>query len=180
MSQTFRERRDFPVPMRWLHAGSDLSRPDHGDQRSRAPVDAFRALAEMPITRFPISPVQIRPPSCGVASTIELGATSNPHSTRCPAGAQLPATSCLGAFWTPASSAAESLVMPASKNQHTTGLMHRSKQHRYSRQLRLARDERLPSHSITSLAVANNVGGKSSPSDLAVARLSTKSNFVIW
>src|SRR6516225_7851841 len=26
--------------------------------------------------------------------------TSNPHSTRCPAGAQLPATSCLGAFWT--------------------------------------------------------------------------------
>jgi hypothetical protein len=40
-----------------------------------------------------------------------------------------------------------------------------------------ARDERLPSHSITSLAVANNTGGKSSPSDLAVARLSTKSNF---
>jgi putative ABC transport system substrate-binding protein len=36
---------------------------------------------------------------------------------------------------------------------------------------RLAQN-RLPSHSITSLAVANNVGGKSSPSDLAVARLS--------
>jgi hypothetical protein len=66
------------------------------------------------------------------------------------------------------------------KGVNTTGLMHRSKQHRYSRQLRLARDERLPSHSITSLAVANNAGGKSSPSDLAVARLSTKSNFVIW
>ena len=29
--------------------------------------------------------------------------TSNPHSTRCPAGAQLPATSCLRAFWTPVS-----------------------------------------------------------------------------
>ena len=29
--------------------------------------------------------------------------TSNPHSTRCPASAQLPATSCLGAFWTPVS-----------------------------------------------------------------------------
>ena len=28
---------------------------------------------------------------------------SNPHSARCLAGAQLPATSCLGAFWTPAS-----------------------------------------------------------------------------
>jgi len=43
------------------------------------------------------------------------------------------------------------------KGVNTTELMHRSKQHRYSRQLRLARDERLPSHSITSLAVANNV-----------------------
>jgi hypothetical protein len=29
---------------------------------------------------------------------------SNPHSARCPAGAKLPATSCLGAFWTPAAS----------------------------------------------------------------------------
>jgi hypothetical protein len=28
---------------------------------------------------------------------------SNPHSTRCTVGAQLPATSCLGAFWTPVS-----------------------------------------------------------------------------
>src|ERR1700739_483112 len=28
---------------------------------------------------------------------------SNPHTARCLAGAQLPATSCLGAFWTPAS-----------------------------------------------------------------------------
>ena len=27
----------------------------------------------------------------------------NPRSVRCPVGAQLPATSCLGAFWTPAS-----------------------------------------------------------------------------
>jgi hypothetical protein len=29
-------------------------------------------------------------------------ALSDPHSARCPAGAQPPATSCLGAFWTPA------------------------------------------------------------------------------
>jgi len=34
--------------------------------------------------------------------------TCNPHSARCLAGAQLPATSCLGAFWTPASSACRS------------------------------------------------------------------------
>src|SRR5438309_1481410 len=38
----------------------------------------------------------LRPPSSSAL-------TSNPHSARCPAGAQLPATSCLGAFWTPAS-----------------------------------------------------------------------------
>src|SRR6202022_620422 len=30
---------------------------------------------------------------------------SNPHSARCPAGAQPPTTSCLGAFWTPAATA---------------------------------------------------------------------------
>src|ERR1700756_5241900 len=29
--------------------------------------------------------------------------TCDPHSARCSAGAQLPATSCLGAFWTPVS-----------------------------------------------------------------------------
>jgi hypothetical protein len=28
---------------------------------------------------------------------------TNPRSARCSAGAQLPATSCLGAFWTPVS-----------------------------------------------------------------------------
>ena len=29
MSQTALERRDFPVPMRWPHAGNDPSRPGH-------------------------------------------------------------------------------------------------------------------------------------------------------
>src|SRR5215471_5152863 len=36
---------------------------------------------------------------------------SNPHSTRCTVGAQLPATSCLGAFWTPVSSACGALLL---------------------------------------------------------------------
>ena len=40
----------------------------------------------------------------GVALIIESGATRNSHSARGLAGAQLPATSCLGAFWTPAAS----------------------------------------------------------------------------
>jgi len=29
MSQTFCERCSFPAPMRWLHAGGDLSQPNH-------------------------------------------------------------------------------------------------------------------------------------------------------
>jgi hypothetical protein len=49
MTQAYCERRDFPVPGRWLYTGSDLSRPDHGDTIRRAPTDALRALAEMPI-----------------------------------------------------------------------------------------------------------------------------------
>ncbi len=43
-----------------------------------------------------------RLPGASFAPTSELGANINPHSARCPAATQLPATSCLGAFWTPA------------------------------------------------------------------------------
>ena len=46
---------------------------------------------------------------------------SNPHSARCPAGAKLPATSCLGASWTPAPECEAPLVIPASKNLHRSG-----------------------------------------------------------
>src|SRR5262249_7717436 len=66
-----------------------------------APAEALRALAEMPIAGFPprlsTHPGRflavLRPPS-------RSALTSNPHSARCPAGARLPATSCLGAFGT--------------------------------------------------------------------------------
>src|SRR5258707_3935569 len=47
----------------------------------------------------------------------------NPHSACCLAGAQLSATSCLGAFWTPASCARGSFVLPASKNQHKSTIL---------------------------------------------------------
>jgi hypothetical protein len=46
---------------------------------------------------------------------------SNPHSARGTAGAKLPATSCLGAFWTPADRARAISSLPASKNLHTSG-----------------------------------------------------------
>ena len=41
--------------------------------------------------------------------------TCNLHSARCPARAKLPATSCLGAFWTPAARAGGISSLPASK-----------------------------------------------------------------
>src|SRR5271156_1233646 len=47
-------------------------------------------------------------------------------------GAILPATSCIGAFRTPAPQRVDSLVMPASENLHTSGLMHRRKMVAYS------------------------------------------------
>jgi hypothetical protein len=34
MSHTVRQRRRFPVPLRWLHAGGDLSRRNHAYQRA--------------------------------------------------------------------------------------------------------------------------------------------------
>jgi hypothetical protein len=48
MSQTFCERCGFLVPMRWLHAGGDLARPNHIHQcvdrplmRSKRPPKCF-------------------------------------------------------------------------------------------------------------------------------------------
>ena len=75
MSQTFCERCGFPVPMRWLHAGGDLSRPNHVHQcaerslmRSEPPP---RCLLHSP----DLACVQTcRSHPASVASTIELGA----------------------------------------------------------------------------------------------------------
>src|ERR1700739_723727 len=72
----------------------------------RAPADALRALAEMPIAGSP--PRLSTHPGRFLAVLLtpsRSALTSNPHSAPSPAAAQLPATSCLGAFWTPGSSA---------------------------------------------------------------------------
>ena len=75
MSQTSPERRHFPAPMRWPHAGSDPSRPSHCLRRTvrslirskRLPRCLFhasnRACVQIPLPR----PV-------GVTSNIEIGA----------------------------------------------------------------------------------------------------------
>ena len=46
MSQTACLRRPFAVPLRWLHAGGDPSRPDSGQSIRSAPVDTPQTLPE--------------------------------------------------------------------------------------------------------------------------------------
>src|SRR5258707_10938785 len=55
------------------------------------PVDQFTSRLLLHFTRLPVCP----------QATTAL----NPHSARCLSGAQLPATSCIGAFRTPAAAA---------------------------------------------------------------------------
>ena len=62
MTQAYCEHRDFPVPMRWLYAGTDLSRPDHGDQCAERPL--------MPSERLPRWPLQ--PPTSRVHTSRSL------------------------------------------------------------------------------------------------------------
>ena len=76
MSQTSCDRCGFPVPMRWLHAGGDLSRPNRIHQCRRSPVDALRTAAEMPTAlsrpRCPCRHRRWR--RAGVPLIIEIGA----------------------------------------------------------------------------------------------------------
>ena len=87
MSHTSSARRRFPVPLRWLQAGGDLSRPDSWRSMRPAPVDTLQAPAE---TLFSLS----RPPLRAGMHVASLqgsrppsnsAPTSNPHSARCPA-----------------------------------------------------------------------------------------------
>ena len=64
---------------------------------SRARQDAHRTLSGSPVCRRRLV-LASRLPS-------RAAPPSNPHSARCTASAKLPATSCLGAFWTPAATA---------------------------------------------------------------------------
>ena len=75
MSQTALERRHFPVPMRWPHAGNDLSRPG---QRGRRTVRSLIRSKRLPRCLFHASnlaSVQIPlPRPVGVTSNIKIGA----------------------------------------------------------------------------------------------------------
>jgi len=75
MSQTSCERYGLLVPMRWLHADGDLSRPDHGDQCAERPLMRPKGVLKCP-GNSPDRPCpQSRRSHPGVAATIEFGAT---------------------------------------------------------------------------------------------------------
>jgi hypothetical protein len=75
MSQTSRERRNFSVPMRWPHAGSDPSRPGHCARRTVRSLIRSESLPRCPLHASNLASVQIRRPHpVGVTSTLELGA----------------------------------------------------------------------------------------------------------
>ena len=76
MSQTALERRDFPVPMRWPHAGSDLSRPGQRARRTVRSLIRSKRLQRCLLYASNRACVQIPlPRPVGVTSNIEIGAT---------------------------------------------------------------------------------------------------------
>ena len=77
--------------------------PIHGNQCARRPLIPSKSR----LTRFSRSLARsrgqaCRPPRSTVAAPVEPALASNRHSARRPTGPNLPATSCLDAFWTPA------------------------------------------------------------------------------
>ena len=75
MSQTALERRDFPVLMRWPHAGSDPSRPGHCGPRTVRSLIRSKRLPICLLHASNLARVQIRRPRpVGVTSTTEFGA----------------------------------------------------------------------------------------------------------
>ena len=75
MSPTFREHRNFPVPTRRAHAGSDPSRPGHCGRRTVRSLIRSGRLPGGLLHASNLASVQIRRPHpLGVTSTLEPGA----------------------------------------------------------------------------------------------------------
>ena len=75
MSQTALELRDLPVPMRWPHAGSDLSRSGQRDRRAVCSLIRSKRLPRCPLYASNLASALIRRPHpVGVTATAQLGA----------------------------------------------------------------------------------------------------------
>jgi hypothetical protein len=75
MSQTSRERREFPVPMRWPYAGNDPSRPSHRGHRTLRSLIGSQCSPRRLSHAYDLASVQIhRPHPVGITSAPELSA----------------------------------------------------------------------------------------------------------
>jgi hypothetical protein len=75
MSQTARERRHFPVPVRWPHAGNDPSRPGLRGRRAVRSLIRFKRLLRCLLYAPNLTSGLIRRPHpVGVTSTLQPGA----------------------------------------------------------------------------------------------------------
>ena len=75
MSQTSRERRQFPVPLRWLQAGNDPSHPNHRGRRTLSSLISSQRLHRRLSHAYDLIRVQIhRSHSAGITSNPDLGA----------------------------------------------------------------------------------------------------------
>jgi hypothetical protein len=75
MSQASGERRNFPLPMRWPHAGSDPSRPGHCGRRTARSLIRSKRLPICLLHASNLASVQIRRPHpVGVTCNLQLGA----------------------------------------------------------------------------------------------------------
>jgi hypothetical protein len=71
-----RKGRDFPVPMRWPHAGSDPSRPGQRPRRTVRSLIRSKRLPRCLLYASNLASGLIhRPHPVGVTSTLQLGAT---------------------------------------------------------------------------------------------------------
>ena len=74
MTQAYCERRDFPVSKRWLYAGGDLSRPDHGDQCAAHPLMRSERLPRCPFQAPHLACHSSRSLPGSIAPVIKVGA----------------------------------------------------------------------------------------------------------
>jgi hypothetical protein len=113
MSQTSCRRCGLPVPMRWLRAGGDLSRPDHIHQSAERPL--------MRSERAPKCPTALTSRACRHRGGLVLACrpssrpapTLNLHSTRCQPVPNFPRLRALALFGRRPPQRVDSLLMHA-------------------------------------------------------------------
>ena len=122
MSQTACERRHVLAPMRWLHAGGDLSRHNHANQRADRPLIRSTRPPRCPLnpSRPPSHPIQVawRPLRAHQHGRRE---DQIPIALAAQPAPNFPRLRALALFGRRPPECEAPLVIPASKNLHKCG-----------------------------------------------------------